>query len=169
MKMTKENKTQNNTLSLNDALIAQGVKEIKISSHGYEKSVNVEEIPEQSLLMLFNYGVGRKFNDTINSIKTDEDKDESFYLREIDNCILRLKDGWETASRASSISGLKAFILKALIKKGILKKEKADTIKGLEPLKLLCEAYPNDTEEKNQERLDKYSELFDMVNNTDID
>ena len=167
--MVKENKTQNNTVTLNNALIAQGVNEIKISSHGFEKSIRVDEIPEQSLLMLFNYGVSRKFNDTINSIKTDEDKNESFYLTEIDKCILRLKDGWESATRATSISGLKAFILKALIKKGILKKEKADTIKGLEPLKLLCEAYPQDTEEKNQERLDKYSELFDMVNNTDID
>ena len=166
--MVKETKTQN-TLTLNNALIAQGVNEIKIASHGFEKTVKVEEIPEKSLLMLFNYGVGRKFNDTINSIKTDEDKNESFYLREIDNCILRLKDGWESASRATSISGLKAFILKALIKKGILKKETADKIKGLEPLKMLCEAYPNDDESKNQERLDKYSELFDMVNNTDID
>lgn len=166
--MVKENKTQN-TVSLNEALIAQGVNEIKISSHGYEKSVNVEEIPEKSLLMLFMYGVGRKFNDTINSIKTDESKDESFYLTEIDKCILRLKDGWESTTRATSISGLKAFILKALIKKGVLKKEKADTIKGLEPLKLLCEAYPDDDESKNQERLNKYSELFDMVNNTDID
>lgn len=166
--MVKETKTQN-TATLNNALIAQGVNEIKISSHGYEKSVKVEEIPEKSLLMLFNYGVGRKFNDTINSIKTDETKDESFYLREIDNCILRLKDGWESASRATSISGLKAFILKALIKKGVLKKETADKIKGLEPLKMLCEAYPDDSAEKNQERLDKYSELFDMVNNTDID
>lgn len=168
--MVKENKTnENNSVSLNDALIAQGVNEIKVSSHGYEKSVNVSEIPEKSLLMLFNYGVGRKFNDTINSIKTDEDKNESFYLREIENCILRLKDGWESATRATSISGLKAFILKALIKKGVLKKETADKIKGLEPLKMLCEAYPNDSEEKNQERLNKYSELFDMVNNTDID
>lgn len=167
--MVKETKTQNNTVTLNNALIAQGVNEIKISSHGFEKSVRVDEIPENSLLMLFNYGVSRKFNDTINSIKTDEDKNENFYLTEIDKCILRLKDGWESATRATSISGLKAFILKALIKKGVLKKEKADTIKGLEPLKLLCEAYPQDTEEKNQERLDKYSELFDMVNNTDID
>lgn len=167
--MVKENKTQNNAVSLNDALIAQGVNEIKISSHGFEKSVRVDEIPEKSLIMLFNYGVSRKFNDTINSIKTDEDKNESFYLTEIDKCILRLKDGWESATRATSISGLKAFILKALIKKGILKKEKADTIKGLEPLKLLCEAYPDDSAVKNQERLDKYSELFDMVNNTDID
>lgn len=167
--MVKETKTQNNTVTLNNALIAQGVNEIKISSHGFEKSVRVDEIPENSLLMLFNYGVSRKFNDTINSIKTDEDKNESFYLTEIDKCILRLKDGWESATRATSISGLKAFILKALIKKGILKKEKADTIKGLEPLKLLCEAYPQDSEEKNQERLNKYSELFDMVNNTDID
>lgn len=167
--MTKANKTQNNSISLNEALIAQGVNEIKISSHGYEKSVNVAEIPEKSLLMLFMYGVGRKFNDTINSIKTDEDKNESFYLTEIDKCILRLKDGWDSATRASSVSGLKAFILKALIKKGILKKEKADTIKGLEPLKLLCEVYPQDSEDKNQERLNKYTELFDMVNNTDID
>lgn len=166
--MVKENKTQN-TATINNALIAQGVNEIKVSSHGYEKSVKVEELPEKSLLMLFNYGVGRKFNDTINSIKTDEDKNESFYLREIENCILRLKDGWESATRATSISGLKAFILKALIKKGVLKKETADKIKGLEPLKMLCEAYPQDSEEKNQERLNKYSELFDMVNNTDID
>lgn len=167
--MVKENKTQNNTATLNTALIEQGVNEIKISSHGYEKSVNVADIPEKSLLMLFMYGVSRKFNDTINSIKTDEDKNENFYLTEIDKCILRLKDGWESTTRATSISGLKAFILKALIKKGILKKEKADTIKGLDPLKLLCESYPNDSVEKNQERLDKYSELFDMVNNTDID
>lgn len=167
--MTKQNKTQFNSVSLNEALISSGINEIKISSHGFEKSVNVSDIPEKSLLMLFMYGVGRKFNDTINSIKTDEDKNESFYLTEIDKCILRLKDGWESATRATSISGLKAFILKALIKKGVLKKEKADTIKGLEPLKLLCEAYPDDTEAKNQERLDKYSELFDMVNNTDID
>lgn len=167
--MVKENKTQNNTATLNTALIEQGINEIKISSHGYEKSVNVAEIPEKSLLMLFMYGVSRKFNDTINSIKTDEDKNENFYLTEIDKCILRLKDGWESATRATSISGLKAFILKALIKKGVLKKETADKIKGLDPLKMLCEAYPNDSEEKNQERLDKYSELFDMVNNTDID
>lgn len=166
--MVKENNTQN-TATLSNALIAQGVNEIKISSHGYEKSVNVDEIPEKSLLMLFMYGVGRKFNDTINSIKTDESKDENFYLREIDVCIDRLKNGWETASRTSAVSGLKAFILKALIKKGILKKETADKIKGLEPLGILSEAYPQDTEEKNQERLNKYSELFDMVNNTDID
>lgn len=167
--MVKENKTQSNSVSLNDALIAQGVNEIKISSHGYEKSVKVEEIPEKSLLMLFNYGVGRKFNDTINSIKTDEQKDESFYLREIDVCIDRLKSGWESSTRASAISGLKSFILKALIKKGVLKKETADKIKGLEPLKMLCEAYPDDSAVKNQERLDKYTELFDMVSNTDID
>lgn len=167
--MVKENKTQNNTVSLNEALIAQGVNEIKVSSHGYEKSVNVSEIPEKSLLMLFMYGVGRKFNDTINSIKTDEQKDESFYLREIDVCIDRLKNGWESSTRASSVSGLKNFILKALIKKGVLKKETADKIKGLEPLGILCEAYPDDTESKNQERLNKYSALFDMVNNTDID
>lgn len=170
--MVKENKTQSNSVSLNEALIAQGVNEIKISSHGFEKSVNVSEIPEKSLLMLFNYGVSRKFNDTINSIKIDETKekkDDKFYHREIDVCIKRLKDGWESASRATSISGLKAFILKALIKKGVLKKETADKIKGLEPLKLLCEVYPKDSESKNQERLNKYSELFDMVNNTDID
>lgn len=167
--MTKVNKTQSNSVSLNDALTAQGVNEIKISSHGYEKSVNVEEIPEKSLLMLFMYGVSRKFNDTINSIKTDENKDESFYLREIEVCIDRLKNGWETATRASAISGLKHFILKALIKKGVLKKETADKIKGLEPLGILCEAYPQDDEAKNQERLNKYTELFDMVNNTDID
>lgn len=167
--MTKENKTQNNTLTLNDALIAQGVNEIKIASHGYEKTVKVEEVPAESLVMLFAYGVQRKFNDTINSIKTTEDKNEKFYLREIDNCILRLKEGWESSNRASSTSALKSFILKALIKKGVLKKEKADKIKGLEPLKMLCEAYPKDTEDKNQERLDKYSALFEMVNNTDID
>ena len=167
--MVKETKTQNNTLSLNNALIAQGVNEIKISSHGYEKSVKVEEIPAESLVMLFAYGVQRKFNDTINSIKTTEDKNEKFYLREIDNCILRLKEGWESSNRASSTSALKSFILKALIKKGVLKKETADKIKGLEPLKMLCEAYPDDTESKNQERLNKYSELFEMVNNTDID
>lgn len=167
--MVKENKTQSNSISLNNALIAQGVNEIKIASHGFEKSVKVEEIPEKSLLMLFNYGVGRKFNDTINSIKTDEQKDESFYLREIDVCIDRLKNGWESSTRASAVSGLKNFILKALIKKGVLKKETADKIKGLEPLGLLCEAYPEDSASKNQERLDKYSALFDMVNNTDID
>ena len=170
--MTKQNKTQLNSVSLNEALIAQGVNEIKISSHGYEKSVLIEEIPEQSLLMLFAYGVQRKFNDTINSIKIDEKKekkDEKFYYTEIDKCILRLKDGWDSSSRTSSASALKAFILKALIKKGVLKKEKADTIKGLDPLKMLCEAYPEDTEEKNQDRLNQYSELFDMVNNTDID
>lgn len=167
--MAKENKTNEITLSLNNALIANGVNEIKISSHGYEKSVKVEEIPEKSLLMIFNYGVGRKFNDTINSIKTDENKDKNFYFREIEVCIDRLKKGWDSSTRAASVSGLKAFILKALIKKGVLKKEKSDTIKGLEPLKILCEAYPNDTVEKNQERLDKYSNLFDMVNNTDID
>lgn len=161
----KENKT---TGELANALIAKGIGEIKISSHGYEKSVRVEEIPDTSLLMLFNYGVGRKFNDTINSIKTDETKNEAFYLREIDVCIKRLKDGWETSTRATSTSGLKAFILKTLIKKGVLKKEKADTIKGLEPLKMLCEAYPKDTKEKNQERLDKYTELFELFNNMDV-
>lgn len=164
--MVKENKTAG---ELAKALIAQGINEIKIASHGYEKTIGVTGIPDASLLMLFNYGVGRKFNDTINSIKTDETKDEKFYLREIDVCIDRLKNGWETASRATSTSGLKAFILKALIKKGILKKEKADKIKGLEPLGILTEAYPNDTKEKNQERLDKYSDLFDMVNKLDID
>lgn len=167
--MTKQNNTQSNSVSLNEALIVQGVNEIKISSHGYEKSVKVEEIPEKSLLMLFMYGVSRKFNDTINSIKTDEKKDKSFYLREINVCINRLKNGWESSTRASAVSGLKNFILKALIKKGVLKKEMADKIKGLEPLKMLCEAYPKDSESKNQERLNKYSELFDMVNNTDID
>lgn len=162
----KENKTAG---ELAKALIVKGIEEIKISSHGYEKTVGVEEIPDTSLLMLFNYGVGRKFNDTINSIKTDETKDEAFYLREIDVCIDRLKNGWETTTRATSTSGLKAFILKALIKKGILKKESADKIKGLEPLGILTEAYPKDTKEKNQERLEKYSELFDMVNKLDID
>lgn len=164
--MVKENKTAG---ELANALIAKGISEIKISSHGYEKNISVEDIPDASLLMLFNYGVGRKFNDTINSIKTDETKNEKFYLREIDVCIKRLKDGWETTARASSTSGLKAFILKALIKKGILKKESADKIKGLEPLGILTEAYPKDTKEKNQERLVKYSELFDMVNKLDID
>lgn len=164
--MVKENKTAG---ELANALIAKGIEEIKISSHGYEKSINIESIPDTSLLMLFNYGVGRKFNDTINSIKTDETKDEAFYLREIDVCIDRLKNGWETTTRATSTSGLKTFILKALIKKGILKKESADKIKGLEPLGILTEAYPKDTKEKNQERLEKYSELFDMVNKLDID
>ena len=179
--MTKQNKNlsysqevlgnieENGLTTLQNALIQAFGSEIKVSSHGYEKTVKIEALPDKSLVMLFSYGVSRKFNDTINSIKTDEDKNESFYLREIDICIDRLKNGWEVASRASSVSGLKAFILKALIKKGILKKEKADTIKGLEPLKMLCEAYPDDSVEKNQERLDKYTELFDMVNNTDID
>lgn len=168
--MVKENKTTENKTAgeLANALIAKGIDEIKIASHGYDKKVNVADIPDSSLLMLFNYGVGRKFNDTINSIKTDEKKDEKFYLREIDVCIKRLKDGWESSTRAASTSGLKAFILKTLIKKGILKKEKADTIKGLEPLKMLCEAYPKDTVEKNQERLDKYTELFDLFNNMDV-
>ena len=160
----KENKTAG---ELANALIAKGINEIKIASHGYDKSVKIEEIPDKSLIMLFNYGVGRKFNDTINSIKTDEKKDENFYLREIDVCIKRLKDGWESATRSTS-TGLKAFILKTLIKKGVLKKEKADTIKGLDPLKMLCEAYPKDTVEKNQERLDKYTELFDLFNNMDV-
>lgn len=163
------NVEENGLTTLQNAIIQAFGNEIKVSSHGQEKSVKVEALPDKSLIMLFAYGVSRKFNDTINSIKTDESKDENFYLREIDVCIDRLKNGWETASRASAVSGLKAFILKALIKKGILKKEKADMIKGLEPLKILCEAYPDDTESKNQERLDKYSELFDMVNNTDID
>ena len=162
----KENKTAG---ELSKALIAKGINEIKIASHGYEKTVGVEQIPDTSLLMLFNYGVGRKFNDTINSIKTDEKKDEAFYLREIDVCIDRLKNGLESSTRAAGTSGLKAFILKTLIKKGVLKKEKADTIKGLGPLKMLWEAYPSDTVEKNQERLDKYSALFDMVNNADIE
>lgn len=166
--MVKENKTQNNTLSLNDALIAQGVNEIKVSSHGFEKSVAVEEIPEKSLIMLFMYGVGRKFNDTINSIKTDEQKDDKFYWREIDVCIDRLKNGWETSTRSPD-TGLKHFILKALLKKGVIKKEQVDKIKGMKPLWILFEAYPDDKPEKNQERLDKYRELFDMVNNTDID
>lgn len=160
----KENKTAG---ELAKALIANGINEIKIASHGYEKTVGVEQIPDKSLLMLFAYGVGRKFNDTINSIKTDETKDEAFYLREIDVCIKRLKDGWESSTRSTS-TGLKTFILKTLIKKGVLKKEKADTIKGLEPLKMLCEAYPKDTVEKNQERLDKYTELFDLFNNMDV-
>lgn len=164
----KENKTNEKT-SLVNALIANGINKIKVSSHGFEKSVDIESIPDKSLLMLFAYGVGRKFNDTINSIKTDEKKDEKFYLREIDVCINRLKNGWETSMRAASTSGLKAFILKTLIKKGVLKKEKADTIKGLEPLKMMCEAYPGDDESKNQERLDKYSALFDLVNNTNIE
>ena len=73
----KENKTAG---ELAKALIAKGINEIKIASHGYDKKVNVADIPDSSLLMLFNYGVGRKFNDTINSIKTDEKKDEKFYL-----------------------------------------------------------------------------------------
>ena len=168
--MVKENKTTENKTAgeLANALIEKGINEIKISSHGYNKSVNVADIPDTSLLMLFNYGVGRKFNDTINSIKTDEKKDEKFYLREIDVCIDRLKNGWESSTRAASTSGLKAFILKTLIKEGVLKKETADTIKGLEPLKMLCEAYPSDTVEKNQERLDKYTELFDLFNNMDV-
>lgn len=160
----KENKTSG---ELSKALIASGVNEIKIASHGYDKTVGIEQIPDKSLLMLFNYGVGRKFNDTINSIKTDETKDKAFYIREIDVCIDRLKNGWESSTRSTS-TGLKAFILKTLIKKGVLKKEKADTIKGLEPLKMLCEAYPKDTVEKNQERLDKYTELFDLFNNMDV-
>ena len=165
----KENKTAENKMTgeLAKALISKGINEIKILSHGYEKAVGVEDIPDASLLMLFNYGVGRKFNDTINSIKTDETKDEAFYLREIDVCIDRLKNGWESSTRSTS-TGLKAFILKTLIKKGVLKKEKADTIKGLDPLKMLCEAYPKDTTEKNQERLDKYTELFDLFNNMDV-
>lgn len=161
----KENKTAG---ELAKALIAKGIGEIKIASHGYEKSVDVADVPDTSLLMLFSYGVGRKFNDTINSIKTDETKNEKFYRREIDVCIKRLKDGWESSTRAASTSGLKAFILKTLIKKGILKKESADKIKGLEPLKLLCNAYPNDDVVKNQERLDKYTELFDLFNNMDV-
>ena len=160
----KENKTAG---ELAMALIAKGINEIKIASHGYEKTVEVEQIPDTSLLMLFNYGVGRKFNDTINSIKTNEAKDEAFYLREIDVCIDRLKNGWESSTRSTS-TGLKQFILKTLIKKGVLKKEKADTIKGLEPLKMLCEAYPSDTVEKNQERLDKDTELFDFFNTMDV-
>ena len=165
----KENKTTENKTAgdLANALIAKGINEIKIASHGYNKTVRVDDIPDSSLLMLFNYGVGRKFNDTINSIKTDEKKDEKFYLREIDVCIDRLKNGWESSTR-STATGLKAFILKTLIKKDVLKKEKADTIKGLDPLKMLCEAYPNDTVEKNQERLDKYTELFDLFNNMDV-
>ena len=179
--MTKQNKNlsysqevlgnveENGLTTLQNALIQAFGSEIKVSSHNLEKSVKIEAIPDKSLVMLFAYGVSRKFNDTINSIKTDETKNEDFYLREIENCILRLKDGWESSNRASSTSALKLFILKALIKKGVLKKETADKIKGLEPLKMLCEAYPDDTESKNQERLDKYSELFDMVNNTDID
>ena len=166
--MVKENKTTQNTSSLVNALIENGINEIKIASHGYNKIVNIADIPDNSLLMLFNYGVGRKFNDTINSIKTDETKNEAFYLREIDVCIKRLKDGWETSTRAASTSGLKQFILKTLIKKGVLKKEKADTIKGLDPLKMLCEAYPKDTVDKNQERLDKYTEIFDLYNNMDV-
>lgn len=162
----KENKT---TGELANALISSGIDKIKVSSHGYEKSVDIEEIPDKSLIMLFSYGVGRKFNDTINSIKTDETKDEAFYLREIDVCIDRLKNGWESSTRATATTGLKAFILKTLIKKGVLKKDFADSIKGLEPLKMLCEAYPSDTVEKNQERLDKYTALFDLVNNADIE
>lgn len=168
--MTKVNKTNtNNSISLNEALIAQGVNEIKIASHDFEKTVKVEEVPAESLVMLFAYGVQRKFNDTINSIKTTEEKNENFYLREIDNCILRLKNGWESSNRASSASALKSFILKALIKKKVLKKEVADKIKGLEPLKMLCEAYPQDTAEKNQDRLNQYTELFEKVSNIDID
>ena len=162
--MVKENKT---TGELAKALIAQGINKIKIASHGYNKAINVADVPDTSLLMLFNYGVGRKFNDTINSIKTDEKKDEKFYLREIDVCINRLINGWESSTRSTS-TGLKTFILKTLIKKDVLKKEKADTIKGLDPLKMLCEAYPKDTVEKNQERLDKYTELFDLFNNMDV-
>ena len=165
--MVKENKTAENTSSLVNALIENGINEIKIASHGYNKTVKVEQVPDSSLLMLFAYGVGRKFNDTINSIKTNEKKDEKFYQREIDVCIDRLKNGWESSTRSTS-TGLKAFILKTLIKKDVLKKEKADTIKGLDPLKMLCEAYPNDTVEKNQERLDKYTELFDFFNNMDV-
>ncbi len=54
--------------TLQDALIAAGRKEVPFSNGGTDYPVNVEDLPEATLLKIFDYGK-RIFNDSVNSSK----------------------------------------------------------------------------------------------------
>jgi hypothetical protein len=82
--MTKQTQTK----SIKAGLITAGVTEIDFANGGQKYTTNVEDLPEETLLKIFDYGK-RIFNDAVNgAVHQGKDREEA-----AQNWLERAKDG----------------------------------------------------------------------------
>ena len=126
--MTKQTQNKIELTSLQQALIDSGMTELTFSSHKQSKSIKIEETPDNIILLLLNYGVQRKPNDSINgTLKNLRDAGETF--DEVKKVNELLSDFCEKAKSGSLNNKASEFetMLKKQIKIWLCKKGFANT------------------------------------------
>ena len=169
--MTKQNtsKNENALTALQSAIIDCGVETLTFTSHNIEKTVNVSDCADSSLIMLLMYGRQRKMNDGVNGKLKDlmkkEGLSESDGMKQIiDDFIDGMKNGFETTARKNTFDKL----LFEQVKKWLIAKGKANTksFNGLSKLnaeQLLNEFCKADGEEKNAERMQAFKKRVEDI------
>ncbi len=85
-------------ITIKDALIAQGVTEVAFATGGMSYATKIEDLPEETLLRIFDYGK-RIFNDAVNGA-VNQGKDRETTVQE---WLAKAKDG-NLGSRAGGVS-----------------------------------------------------------------
>lgn len=167
--MTKQTQTQKDLTALQSAIIDCGVESLTFTSHNIEKTVNVSECADSSLIMLLMYGRQRKMNDGVNGKLKDLIEKEGYSESDgmnkiIDDFIDGMKNGFDTTARKNTFDKL----LFEQVKKWLIAKGKANTksFNGLSKLnaeQLLNEFCKADGEKKNAERMDAFKKRVEAI------
>ena len=157
--MTKQTQNKIELTSLQQALIDSGMTELVFTSHKINQKINVEEVPDKMILMLLNYGIQRKPNDSINgTLKDLRDKKEDFVEIEKVNELLsdfcdKIKSGDFTNKANAFESMLKKQIKLWLCKKGFANTKSFDKeVNKMDSLTLLKTFTKGASEEDTERR-----------------
>lgn len=127
---------------------------------GIEKTIRIDEIPEESLAVLLSYGC-RKLNDRVNSQAKDSDTPKKEL---IDRAIEDLLSGKLGSGRApqSSNKAFKDFIFEVLKGQGYRVKD-FEPVRGATPEVIVRTFWHNASPEQQATILDKLQQRFEQV------
>lgn len=140
--------------------LLNGELTFKFAGAGVEKTIRIDEIPEESLAVLLSYGC-RKLNDRVNSQAKDSDTPKKEL---IDRAIEDLLSGKLGSGRApqSSNKAFKDFIFEALKGQGYRVKD-FEPVRGTTPEVIVRTFWHNASPEQQATILDKLQQRFEQV------
>lgn len=167
--MTNTSKNKNTLTSLQSAIIDCGVETLTFTSHNIEKTINVADCADSSLIMLLMYGRQRKMNDSVNGklkdLMTKEGLSEAEGMNQIVNDFINgMINGFEVVNRKNNFDKL----LFEQVKKWLIAKGKANTksfvgLSGLTAEQLLNEFCKADGQSKNAERMQAFRSRVEAI------
>ena len=169
--MTNTSKNKNTLTALQQAIIDCGVEKLTFTSHKIEKTVNISDCADSSLLMLLDYGRQRKMNDSVNDKSKKLAEKEKISIEEtypiiIDEFIDKMINGVEFYQKQSDFDKeLLNQVKNWLIGKGYANTKSFSGLAGLSPRELLdtfCKT-PADLKTENERRIKQLSERAQAV------